>query len=84
VGNVTCTVTGAPCIAFGAPGLELRLNGFFITGQADPTQACSGTSVANEVGISTNGQNDVEVKGPYGRAEKTADTMIQSVAPPGF
>src|SRR5690349_8566314 len=28
VGDVTCTVTGAPCIAFGAPGLTLKLNGF--------------------------------------------------------
>jgi hypothetical protein len=64
VGNVTCTVTGAPCIAFGAPGIELQLNGFFLTGQADPTNGCSGASVANEHGISTNGQNDVEVKGP--------------------
>ena len=37
IGNVTCTVTGAPCIAFGSSGIELRLNGFTITGQADPT-----------------------------------------------
>jgi hypothetical protein len=64
VGHVTCTVTGAPCIAFGAPGLELRLNGFFLTGQADPTTGCSGGRVANEFGISTNGQNDLELKGP--------------------
>lgn len=64
VGNVTCTVTGAPCIAFGAPGIELQLNGFFLTGQADPTNGCSGARVANEHGISTNGQSDVEVKGP--------------------
>jgi len=76
VGNVTCTVTGAPCIAFGAPGLELRLNGFFITGQADPTQACSGTSVANEVGVSTNGQNDVEVKGPGVVQQFRADGVL--------
>ena len=26
VGDVTCTVTGAPCITFGAPHIELRLH----------------------------------------------------------
>jgi len=36
VGEVTCTVTGAPCIQFGSPHIELRLNGFTMTGQADP------------------------------------------------
>ena len=42
VGDVTCTVTGAPCITFGASHIDLRLNGFTITGQADPTTACNG------------------------------------------
>jgi len=42
VGDVTCTVTGAPCIAFGAPGLTLDLNGYSMTGLADPQVACSG------------------------------------------
>lgn len=64
VGDVTCTVTGAPCIAFGASHIELRLNGFTITGQADPTNGCSGARVANEHGISTNSQADVEIRGP--------------------
>ena len=64
VGDVTCTVTGAPCIVFGAPRIELRLNGFTMTGQADPTTACGGAITANEHGISTNGQTDVGVRGP--------------------
>lgn len=64
VGNVTCRVTGAPCILFGAPGIELRLNGFTITGQADPTTGCSGGVTAAEQGIRTDGQNNVEIRGP--------------------
>lgn len=64
VGDVTCTVTGAPCIAFGAPSIELRLNGFTITGQADPTTGCSGAFTQGEMGISSNGRNNVEIRGP--------------------
>src|SRR5262249_23522430 len=64
VGDVTCRVNGAACIAFGAPHIALYLDGFTITGQADPDTGCKGTAVANEFGIYTNGQNDVEVKGP--------------------
>jgi parallel beta-helix repeat protein len=64
VGDVTCTVTGAPCIVFGAPHIDLRLNGFTITGQADPANGCSGDRVNGENGISTNGQTDVEIRGP--------------------
>src|SRR5258706_12678885 len=37
IADVTCTVTGGPCIAFGAPNIVLNLNGFTITGLADPT-----------------------------------------------
>ncbi len=36
VDDVTCTVTGGPCIAIGASNVTLDLNGFTITGQADP------------------------------------------------
>ena len=36
VADVTCRVTGGPCIAFGAPNIVLALNGFTMTGQADP------------------------------------------------
>ena len=64
VGDVTCTVTGAPCIAFGASHIDLQLNGFTMTGQADATTACNGLSTAGEMGISSNGQSDVEVRGP--------------------
>jgi len=64
VGDVTCTVTGAPCIVFGTPRIQLRLNGFTMTGQADPTTACSGVITANEHGISTNNQMDVGIRGP--------------------
>jgi hypothetical protein len=64
VGDVTCTVTGAPCIVFGASRIQLRLNGFTMTGQADPATACSGVITANEHGISTNGQMDAGIRGP--------------------
>ena len=64
-GDVTCDVTGAPCFSFGAPGVELRLNGFTITGKADPVTACAGAALtANEGGILTNNQNRVAVRGP--------------------
>lgn len=64
VGDITCQVTGAPCIAFGAPNLALNLNGFTITGSNDPALGCKGTSVGTETGISTNGQANVGVRGP--------------------
>ena len=64
VGDVTCTVTGAPCIQFGSSHIELRLNGFAMTGQADPVTGCNGASTAGEMGISTAGQSDVEIRGP--------------------
>jgi hypothetical protein len=63
-GDVTCDVTGAPCFSFGASGVELRLNGFSITGKADATTACGGAVTAAEAGISTNGQHAVAVRGP--------------------
>src|SRR5207342_3743060 len=65
VGDVTCTVTGAPCIQFAAGHIELRLNGFTITGPADPNTACGGTtSTATETGIHSGAQTDVEIRGP--------------------
>jgi hypothetical protein len=64
VGDVTCTVTGAPCILFGSPHIELRLNGFTMTGQADPLTGCNSASTAGEMGIHTNSQSDVAVRGP--------------------
>ena len=64
VGDVTCQVTGAPCIAFGAPNIALTLNGFSITGSIDAATGCRGTSVGTETGISTNGQANVGIRGP--------------------
>jgi len=64
VGDVTCNVTGGPCIAFGAPNIALLLNGFTITGPADPATGCGGTSVGTDIGISTNGQSNVGIRGP--------------------
>jgi hypothetical protein len=64
VGDVTCQVTGAPCIAFGAPNIALNLNGFTITGPNDPATGCKGVSVGTETGIGSNGQNNVGVRGP--------------------
>jgi len=66
VGDVTCTVTGAPCIAFGAAGLTLDLNGFTMTGRADPATACFGgaaTGTGGEFGIFVNGVNNVTIRG---------------------
>src|SRR5438093_1287253 len=52
VGDVTCRVTGAPCILFGSSHIELRLNGFTMTGQANPVIGCNGGMTAGEMGIS--------------------------------
>jgi len=64
IGNVTCLVTGAPCITFGAPRITLRLEGFTMTGQADPNTGCGGSLQAGEMGITSGGQDDVEIRGP--------------------
>src|ERR1700737_1253092 len=65
VSDVTCMVAGAPCIAFGAPGIKLRLNGFTITDGANPPSKCvSTTNFPPEDGIQVNGQHDGEILGP--------------------
>src|SRR5213076_2119829 len=64
VGDVTCTVTGGPCIAFGAPNIALVLNGYTITGLGNPATGCGGASIGTDTGISSNGQNNVGVRGP--------------------
>lgn len=64
VGDVTCTVVGAPCIRFGASGIELRLHGFTMTGLANSDLGCSGDRVVNEDGISVDGQSNVRIDGP--------------------
>jgi hypothetical protein len=68
VDDVTCTVTGAACIAFGAAGVTLDLNGFTMTGLADPQTGCSGGGGSGEHGIlvdaSNNPVNNVTIRGP--------------------
>jgi parallel beta-helix repeat protein len=64
VGNVTCTVTGAACLTFGASGIALRLNGFSITGQANPDTGCGGAFTQGEGGINVDNQRGVIIQGP--------------------
>lgn len=70
-GNVTCAVDSGPCFSFGAPGVELKLNGFTMTGKADPVTGCGGAldpnrvgAFSGETGVTTNGQPRVSVRGP--------------------
>jgi hypothetical protein len=72
VGHVTCTTTTSPCIQFGAPNIALRLNGFTITGPANPddTTTCQATSglpasdgIANGTSAA-NSQPGVHIIGP--------------------
>ena len=67
--DVTCTVVGLPCIAVGAPHVTLELNGFTMTGQANPQTACDGgpatfVAAALEGGIDSQGLTDVAIHGP--------------------
>ena len=64
VDDVTCSVTGAPCIAITAPNVTLNLNGFTMTGQADSQKPCTGAPVAGEEGIEVNTQTGVSILGP--------------------
>jgi len=64
VGDVTCTVTGASCIMFGASGISLKLNGFTLTGRADPIRACGGAETADEDGLLVQGMVGIVVQGP--------------------
>ena len=64
-GDITCAVAdGTPCLSFGAPGVELRLNGYTVTGKGDPVTGCGGAVTTGEVGITTNAQKAVVVRGP--------------------
>jgi hypothetical protein len=63
-GDVTCTVTGAPCISINALQVTLDLHGFTISGQGNPQTGCSGASTGNEFGILVNAQAGVTVQGP--------------------
>ena len=64
VDDVTCTVVGTPCIAIGASNVTLDLNGFTMTGQADPQTACSGIGTGGENGIDVNAQIGAQIRGP--------------------
>ena len=59
VGDVTCTMTAAPCLQLGAPNVTLHLRGFTITGPANPDDAttCNPTSGPPASDGITNGTN---------------------------
>jgi hypothetical protein len=72
VGDVTCTTTETPCIDFGASHIKLRLNGFTITGPADPDNPAPGfcratggppTTAAGD-GIRISNQTHSQILGP--------------------
>src|ERR1700724_120617 len=63
VGDVVCTVTGGPCIAFGASGLTLDLNGYSMTGLGDPLAGCAGAAGPGETGILVNSLKDIVIRG---------------------
>ena len=64
VGDVTCTVSGAPCITIGASNVAFDLNAFSITGQGDSQTGCGGGATANEFGILVTAQTGVTIRGP--------------------
>lgn len=77
VGDVTCTVTGAPCISFGASGIALRLNGFTLRGLANPVTACLGSNNTTlESGIDVSNQRGVVIQGP-GVVERFRSSAIR-------
>jgi hypothetical protein len=65
IGDVVCDVANnTACFSFGAPNVELRLNGFSITGRGDATTGCGGGFANGEAGVITNSQAGVSVRGP--------------------
>lgn len=71
VGDLDCTVVapGTSCIQFGADHITLRLNGFTMTGNADPNLGCTKSSPSTspkggENGIFTAGHSDLQILGP--------------------
>lgn len=63
--DVTCTMTDRPCIEFGASHIKLRLNGFTMTGPANPPDNCapnSGPPFADAIDVV--GQEHVAILGP--------------------
>src|SRR5436853_7464959 len=65
VGDVTCMVTDGPCVKFGAPDITRKLNGFTISGRADPPDNCTSSSVfAPEDVVLLPSQPDLAVRAP--------------------
>jgi parallel beta-helix repeat protein len=64
VGDVTCAMENASCIVFGADNITLDLDGYAITGLANPETGCQGGGNANEHGIDAIGRNQVTIRGP--------------------
>ena len=65
VSDVTCTVTGAPCLDITASNVTVDLNGFTMTGQADPQTGCAGSNGSGiEHGIRILMQTGVTIRGP--------------------
>lgn len=65
VGDVTCTVSGVPCLDIGASNVTLDLNGFSITGLGDPQTGCAGSNgTGAEHGIRILQQTGVTIRGP--------------------
>jgi hypothetical protein len=65
IGDVTCNVAAnTACFSFAAPGVQLRLNGFSISGRGDASTGCGGTAAAGEAGVITNSMANVAVRGP--------------------
>lgn len=68
--ELTCDVEclqldNGPCINFGAPGIKLSLNGFKMTGPANPPANCVTTEEFLPAdGIAGVGRNDVVIEGP--------------------
>jgi hypothetical protein len=63
VGDVACTVSGAPCITIAASGVTLDLNGYNLTGLGDPQTGCSGSATGSEIGILVNNLSNVTIRG---------------------
>ena len=64
-GDVTCTVTNAPCLDIVTSNVTLELNGFTMTGLADPQTGCQGSSASGpEQGIRILNQTGVTIHGP--------------------
>ena len=65
VGDVTCAVTGVPCLDITVSNVTLDLNGFSMTGQASPQTGCAGSGASGtEQGIRILGQTGVTIRGP--------------------